>query len=306
MSALSTIRRSSGTLIVLGAAAVAALSSAPGAAASQGFQTATATKKVSGPPGSTGSVTAHCPTGTHVLSGGYDSTFSNGPHGSGVGLLPHASRRVGPRAWRVSAYKVGDRNDTVELTAVARCGSGVGHLESSTAKIAVPSPRGNLGLRTASAHCPAGRYPVSGGFRMSINGRTGAGPNSPPIAIVLGSRSTGRSWAVTAARLVQTGESQLTSYAYCGTDRPVTRAKSAIFRSGNLPHHLTTSPCPWGTLAVGGGFLAHFPMGPAPGVMLPITSSLGGPRRWTLTGLANGRSFVSAYVYCLAPPLPAG
>jgi len=52
--------------------------------------------------------------------------------------------------------------------------------------------------------------------------------------------------------------------------------------------------------AASGGFLAHFPMGAAMGVMLPVTSHPVGERRWTSTGVPlNADSFFSAYAYCL-------
>ena len=92
----------------------------------------------------------------------------------------------------------------------------------------------------------------------------------------------------------------MTAYAYCASDRPFIRAISAIFPAGDRPQRLTTPTCPRGMSAASGGFLAHFPMGAAPGVMIPITSGPAGTRRWTATGLPqNANSFFSGYAYCL-------
>ncbi len=205
--------------------------------------------------------------------------------------------RTGPRSWRVSAYKVGGRSGKTTLTAFAKCGHGLGPLKAVSEKAILPAPPGHIALRTARPQCPGGGFALSGGFKVSVNGRDT--PNSPPVAVVLGSRSVAHSWAVTAARLAPTGVSRMTAYAYCTSERPLTRGISAIFPARNHPRRLTAL-CPWGTVAASGGFLAHFPMGAARGVMIPITSGPAGGRRWTSTGLPqNANSYFSGFAYCV-------
>ncbi|MFN8159736.1 MAG: hypothetical protein U0R52_01645 [Solirubrobacterales bacterium] len=295
------MRRSTTKGRLAGLAATAAIlfcAWAPGAAAAPRFETVSATAAVTGPPLSKGSATARCPAGTRVIGGGYDSTDSLRPDGSGSGLLVFSSRRVSRRAWRVAAFKAGSSGGRLRLTAVARCGSYPGPLRARSASVEVPGPTRNVSPRWIAASCPDGTFPVSGGFGLTLGNRTGS--QGLPPAFVLGSAATPRGWRAVAARISSPGSSKLTAIAYCGRQRTVTRAKSAIFRAGSVPHRLVTSRCPYGTEAVAGGFLAHLPMGPAPGIMFTLTSSLAGHRHWELTGLAvNSRSFLTSYAYCL-------
>ena len=76
---------------------------------------------------------------------------------------------------------------------------------------------------------------------------------------------------------------------------------SGIFPATKRPRpQRLTALCPRGMSAASGGFLAHFPMGAARGVMIPVTSHPAGVRRWTSTGAPqNANSFFSAYAYCI-------
>ncbi len=280
-----------GGLIALAATALTpALASAVEAAA---IDTVSAAKVVRGPTGTTGSATARCPRGTRVLSGGYDSTFSSGA------MLPYASVRTGPRTWRVSAYRVGGGHGKLRLTTYARCGEHPGPMPSAREKTTLPAPPGHIAIRTLRPRCPGGDFALSGGFKMTVPGRFA--PNSPPAAAVFGSRVEGREWAVTATRLAPSGESKLTAFAYCTPERPFKRGISGIFPSSRRPGpKRLTALCPRGMAAASGGFLAHFPMGAARGVMIPVTSHPVGGRRWTSTGVPQQASaFFSAYAYCL-------
>ena len=283
--------------ILLVALTLALASAAPAAASAtsrpQSVLTVSASQVVRGPTGTIGSATAHCPRGTRVISGGYDSTFRAGA------LLPFASIRSGPRSWRVSAYRVAGGSGKLKLTAYAKCGDHPGPLASVSQKTTAPAPPGHIALRTLRPRCPAGGFALAGGFKISVNGRLN--PNAPPVAIILGSRAAGQAWAVTATRLAPSGESKLTAFAYCAAERPFKRGISGIFPAGKRarPHRLTAL-CPRGMSAASGGFLAHFPMGAARGVMIPVTSHPAGERRWTSTGVPqNADSFFSAYAYCI-------
>ena len=65
----------------------------------------------------TGSVTARCPKGQEAYSGGFaNPDFGNDP--GDPRIVPFESRRIGRRAWRVSAGNFGDPGT---LTAFAYC-----------------------------------------------------------------------------------------------------------------------------------------------------------------------------------------
>jgi hypothetical protein len=283
------------SFVTAGLIALAAGALAPAAAASEkaSIVTVSASKVVRGPVGTTDATTVHCPRGTRVLSGGYDSSFSAGA------LLPHVSKRTGPRSWRVSAYRVGGGSGRLKLTVYAKCGDLPGRLRSASEQVTVPVPAGNVALRTVRPRCPGNDFAISGGFKLTVAGRFA--PNSPPAAVVMGSRAEGREWAVTAARLAPSGESKLTAIAYCTSERPFKRGISGIFPASRRPGPERLTPfCPRGMSAASGGFLAHFPHGAASGVMIPVTSHPVGSRRWTSTGVPqNADSFFSAYAYCI-------
>ncbi|MGZ8667684.1 MAG: hypothetical protein ACXWZM_11330, partial [Solirubrobacterales bacterium] len=185
-----------------------------------------ATTQVDGPTGTVASVTARCPRGTRAVSGGYEPTFVFRPNGSGTALLVNTSRRLGPRAWKVSAYQLGF-GDQVSLTATANCSSILGRPMVRIKKRSIEAAPNNPNPGNASAHCPHHYFPVAGGFHISINGRSTNPSDSPPVSIVLGSRAVARDWAVTGARN-GTGSSRLTAFAYCYPVRPLGRPKVGI------------------------------------------------------------------------------
>ena len=220
--------------IVTAALALGVAAALPAAAAADQpptITTVTASKVVHGPTGSIGSATAHCPRGTRVISGGYASTFRAGA------LLPFASMRSGPRTWRVSAYRVGGGGGNLRLTTYAKCGDHLGPLTRVIAKTSVPSPSGHVALRTLRPRCPGDDFALSGGFKVTVNGRSN--PNSPPVAVIFGSRAAGHAWAVTAVRLAS-GESQLTAFAYCAAERPFKRGISGVL-PGHQAHPATAT-----------------------------------------------------------------
>ena len=223
-STMPTTRAFAVGLALLGAAAIAPAAAGAEAGA---ISTVSATKVVRGPTGTIGATTARCPRGTRVLSGGYDSSFSSGA------LLPHVSMRTGPRSWRVSAYRVGGGSGKLKLTVYAKCGEHPGRLRSASEHVTVPVPAGHIALRTLRPRCPGDDFALSGGFKLTVAGRFA--PNSPPAAIVMGSRAEGHEWAVTATRLAPSGESKLTAIAYCTSERPFKRGISGIFPASRRP-----------------------------------------------------------------------
>ncbi len=290
MAARTTRKCLAAGLLALGTAALAP--TAATASETPTITTVSASKVVRGPLGTIGAATARCPRGTRVLSGGYDSTFRSGA------LLPNASTRSGPRTWRVSAYRVGGGGGNLKLTVYAKCGD-FPALRSTSEKVNVPAPPGHVALRTLRPRCPGDDFALSGGFKLTVPGRSN--PNGPPAAVVFGSRAEGHAWAVTATRLASSGSSKLTAFAYCTPERPFKRGISGVFPTSrrSRPHRLTPF-CPRGMTAASGGFLAHYPMGAAMGIMFPVTSHPVGERRWTSTGVPlNADAFFSAYAYCI-------
>ena len=67
-------------------------------------------------------------------------------------------------------------------------------------KISIQATSTDPNPGNATAHCPHHFFAVSGGFHISINGRSTNPSDSPPVSMILGSRAVARSWAVTGAR----------------------------------------------------------------------------------------------------------
>jgi hypothetical protein len=286
-----------GLMAVVGVAAAGPTA----ASANQGLKQVSVTTEVDGPTGTVASATARCPRGTRAVSGGYDPTNVFHPNGSGTALLVNTSRRLGPRAWKVSAYQLGG-GDQVELTASANCSRDLGRPMVRIKRISITATPNNPNPGNASAHCPHHFFAVAGGFHISINGRSTNPSDSPPVSMILGSRAVARSWAVTGAR-IGTGRSRLTAFAYCYPTRPLGRPKVDVMRA-NTPvsnDHLLTPRCPRGYYAVSGGYSARFPMGPGQGSGLPVSSGLLGARRWSfgVVVLNGGSTPFNGFTYCL-------
>ncbi len=270
------------------------------ASASQGLEPVSVTKEVTGPTGTVATAVARCPRGTRVVSGGYDPGNVYHPNGPATALIVNTSRRAGRRGWKVSAYQLGG-GDTVELTATANCSTDLGRLMVRTRQITIDARPGNPGAENASAHCPRHFFALSGGFQLSINGRSTNPSNSPPVSMIIGSRAVARSWAVTGARM-GTGHSSMTAFAYCYPTRPIGRPKVGVMHATDpiRDDRLLTPRCPSRWFAVSGGFSARFPMGPGQGSLLPISSGLSGKRRWSFTGISQGGNApFNGFTYCL-------
>ncbi len=110
------------------------------------------------------SVTARCPSGTQLISGGFQRTNFRTPGGDYI----TESRAVGSRAWRVSGRAFGDFGG--ELTAMAYCikakGKVLTEISGSTALAAGSS------ATATTPNCPKGKRLIAGGF--SANGSPNA------------------------------------------------------------------------------------------------------------------------------------
>ena len=283
-------------------AAIALAAAFPAAASARpGLTQVSATTPVDGPTGTTASATARCPAGTRAISGGYDPTNVFHPNGSGTALLVNTSRRLGPRAWKVTAYQLGG-GDPVELTATANCGRQLRRPMVHIKRISISATSTDPNPGNATAHCPHHFFAVSGGFHISINGRSTNPSDSPPVSLVIGSRAVARAWAVTGAR-VGTGRSRLTAFAYCYPVRPIGMPKVGVIhaRTPIRNDNMRTPRCPRGTYAVSGGYSARFPMGPGQGSAIPVSSGLLGPNRWSFGAIVTqGESTAfNGFTYCL-------
>ncbi len=271
------------------------------ASASPAMKTVSATTQVDGPTGTMASATARCPRGTRAVSGGYDPTLVFQATGSGTALLVNTSRRLGPRAWKVSAYQLGG-GDQVSLTATANCSSELGRPMVRIAKRSIAATSSDPNPGNASAHCPHHFFAVAGGFHISVNGRSTNPSDSPPVSMILGSRAVARSWAVTGAR-IGSGHSRLTTFAYCYPVRPLGRpeVRTIQARTPIVVDHLLSPRCPRRWYAVSGGYSARFPMGQGQGSIIPFSASLSGARRWRFGAVAvNGISApFNGFTYCL-------
>ncbi len=277
------------------------LTGSAAAAARPPLKTVSATTQVDGPTGTLAKVTAHCPRGTRAVAGGYDPTFVFHPNGSGTALLVNTSRRLGPGAWKVTAYQLGG-GDPVSLTAIANCSSELGRPKVRISQRSILATPNNPNPGNATAHCPHHYFAVAGGYHISVNGRSTNPSDSPPVSMVIGSRAVARDWAVTGAR-VGTGRSKMTAFAYCYPVRPLGRPKVGIMhqRSPVGIDQLITPRCPLGWYAVSGGYSARFPMGPGQGSSLPAYSKPHGTRRWSFGAVAvqGSNAPFNGFTYCL-------
>jgi hypothetical protein len=157
----------------------------------------------------TGTATAHCPQGTHLMSGGFQRTNFTTPGNSYNGVMYGGdyiteSRAVGTDAWRVSGAAI-DR-DGGELTAIALCS------QDASLPLKEVSASGRVGDgRSASVttpRCPRGRALIAGGFSFG-------GSRNALFADGFFTR-TG-SWATTGYGWF--GSADLTAYGYCAKVR---------------------------------------------------------------------------------------
>jgi hypothetical protein len=171
-----------------------------------------------------GSSSATCPSGEHVLFGG----FSNGV----AGMRRTASNRL-----TVDGFNLG--NGPLTLTAFAYCGYGPTQTKATgTVKFASAG--------TATATCPAGRVVVAGGFAAS--------PHSV-VAITRLERVAANRLQVSAyLRYAITKSTALTAIAYCGTGS----APKLVSHTANLPKGGgdSSAQCPKGTKLIFGGVIA--------------------------------------------------
>jgi hypothetical protein len=262
------------------------LGAAPARAASP-IKTRQASTTVPGPSGATRTVTVSCPKGTRALGGGYRLPNVNAGRSNITALLPYISRRVGQRRWKVAAYKVGNGTRPVALVAFVRCQGGIPPLVSAHARRNLVGTGGSGGFFSgnASAHCPSGSKPVSGGFQASVNGLSAGG--DAPAEVILASYRRSATWRIKAIRIAS-GHGRLTAFAYCGTVGARNQSSDFGLKINTHSLRVRAPKCPRKWALASGGFVA--PVMPSKDVAfaLPISSGPLGTRRWSVTAFPEG------------------
>jgi hypothetical protein len=169
------------------------------------------------PSGTLDNLQIQCPSGTHVVSGGYDGT-GLGTYVNGFGafrIFILQSRRTALNQWTISAFEssVNPASGTINVSALCeRDAKG-----RSINEVSALAPFGNNSRASADASCPAKQHVLSGGFILSpIPSNMG----SPPIVGIDEFEPTSNStWHLGLQSFgAQPGGSSVATYAYCAKD----------------------------------------------------------------------------------------
>jgi hypothetical protein len=207
------------------------------------------------------SATARCPSGQHVLFGGY----KNGVAGM---------RRPTDDRWTVAGFNLG--GPALKLTAYAYCGKGP--IATKAVKTVSVTSSGS-----ATATCPRGKVVVAGGFATS--------PNSV-FAVTRLARVRADRWQVSGyLRYGITKRTALTAVAYCGAG-PAPTAVERTVKIGSDGGRSTVA-CPAGKMLTFGGMVAQ----PAkPRTVLVFLMRVEGAGTWAVADSTAGR--LTAIAYC--------
>jgi hypothetical protein len=199
-----------------------------------------------------------CPSGMKAIGGGF-SALSTATFDPSTGVrrvvdvtVPYESRRGSPTSWRVSAIRVHNPQGgtvplppgTSDLRATSYCRKFRGGiLEATAIRPVVTSP---TATSTATASCPRGRFPISGGFSAS----PAAGPGFTYPSIFESFPVGRRGWQTSANPYTQAAVG-VTSFVYCARG-----AKPPLRRTGtkSVPGTIGTRACPKRLQVHGGGF----------------------------------------------------
>jgi hypothetical protein len=239
--------------------------------------------------GATVTAVARCPKGTKALSGGYTtSTPQQEPlHYLTVSESVMTSRGDG---WRVSGSEQAGAPATDTLTAHVTCEKRRRALllGGTIRTDQIPSITGQS--TSNSAECPEGTRVVSGGFRTHSTG-----------AYFYASMGAGRDWGVGVTNIDGPAQDLYDVEAYCVQAKvkrvSVTQSVAGI---GSVASARAT-PCPKGTMLVGGGFAADQPAGGLEKGALVFNSGLAGTA-WSVSAedVSNALVGFSAVGYCRA------
>ncbi len=230
-----------------------------------------------------GSSTATCPTGQHVLFGGFENA---------TGM-----RRTADNRWTVEGWNQGiigppmlgeSPAPPLSLSSYAYCGYGpVPSKATSTLDLHYGSGRGGDGYGSATARCPEGTVVVAGGFATT--------PLSAVTVTDL-ERVAADLWRVS-AYLTTSTHSALTSIAYCGpgpAPKLVSQSTAAFNHAGDLGTVRAT--CPAGrNLVFGGATMQRTGDESLQTMRVPAKTK----NTWAVTGNAGGVfGELTALAYC--------
>jgi hypothetical protein len=158
-----------------------------------------------------------CPSGTHVVSAGYDGT-GLGTYVNGFAsfrTLVLQSRRTALNQWTISVFEssANTASGTVNVSALCeRDAKG-----RSIGEVSALAPFGNNSRASADATCPAKQHVLSGGFVLSpIPSNSG----SPPVVGIDEFEPTSNStWHLGLQSFgLQPAGSSVATYGYCAND----------------------------------------------------------------------------------------
>jgi len=217
-----------------------------------------------------GSSTATCPTGQHVLFGGFENAATG-------------MRRTANDRWTTYSFMIGNPgqpNPPLSLYSMAYCGYGpVASKATSTVEIRYRSGRPS---GSATARCPAGTVVVAGGFATS--------PHSYVVVTGL-ERVAADLWRVSAYPVLSTTHTALTSIAYCGPG-PAPKLVSRTIKT-RAYNSFVRATCPAGRQLVFGGAIVTGPFDPFLQTLRARTQST-----WAVTGYAGQEGKLTALAYC--------
>jgi hypothetical protein len=172
------------------------------------------------PPGILDNLVIHCPSGTHVVGGGYDGTglASYALNNSSFRIFILQSRRTALNEWTISAFEnsVGNPpSGNVNVAAICeRNAKG-----RSIGEVSTFSSFGNNSRAAGDPTCPPKQHVVSGGYALSP---LPANSGHPPVVGIDEFEPSGNStWHLglhTVPTQPQPPGSSVATYAYCAKD----------------------------------------------------------------------------------------
>lgn len=243
-----------------------------------------------------GSSTAICPTGQHVLFGGFDD-----PRGLATGM-----RRTADDRWTVDGWNEGIGAGRpvpppivppLRLPSFVYCGNGPVPAKV-TSTVEIRYPHGRRGQASATARCPAGTVVVAGGFVASprfsiVNGHV----EVTEATVTDLERVAADLWRVSAF-LAGGTHAALTSIAYCGpgpAPKLVSQTVTSFHHAGYLG--LARATCPAGTNLVFGGAVIN---PAADGSLQTLRVPAHTKNSWAVTGngVVGREKKLTALAYC--------
>ena len=277
-----------------GVALVALLALGVAVAAGSGIRTRTASTTV-GPSPDASLTAAKCPHGRKVISGGFDNPGFKDLEPGNPGIFAYASHRSRGRKWTVGGQNDNDGAGT--LVAFAYCRR-VKSLATRSAGAIVP----NTGMQhgTATARCPNGQRPISGGFDNPDFSEDGGAGFFPYVSKKAGRRG----WTVS-AELFRPAPAKLKVFVYCRSIGGVKkRSASATVPSTGSQTATATARCRDGETLISGGYLTtspEFPGGSVGPDLWYYGSHKVGRRGWKVSAFDNGGApggTFEALAYC--------